>query len=401
MADQNSSNFDAALKDYFSDDMVRDLGYEDNPLHAMLEKKEDFMGRRYVQPVQYGRPQGRSADSAAALANKTPAEYEDFNVTMAADYASLSITRKVMKESRGDRGAFLRAKIREVESMLKTLTQSAAHAEYRNASGARGRISATVSPTTTVTLMEPEDIVHFEVGQTLVFADNETSGAVHALTRTVTAVDESAGTFTVNSTLAATAVGTSDWIFIEGDRSAKISGLLSWFPTTAPTAGDSHFGVDRSVHVSRLAGSRLSVTNVPIAEGIRRGLALLGRGGSYPTHCFMGHQKYRDLELELENKVVYVDSNVTKTIGFTGIKLTTGKKPITVYADHNCPDANAFLLTLEYLKLVSMDPVPDMFDDDGITMLREVGNWGFEIRADYFANLIPEETKSHCVLTLE
>src|SRR5262245_26319241 len=124
MASQDSTNFDAALKDYFTDDAVRDLGYEDNPLHAMLEKLESFSGRRYVQPVQYGRPQGRSADSSKALANKTPAKYEDFNVTMASDYWSSSITRQVMKESRNDRGAFLRAKIREVESGLKTLVQS-------------------------------------------------------------------------------------------------------------------------------------------------------------------------------------------------------------------------------------------------------------------------------------
>jgi hypothetical protein len=406
MASQDSANFDSALKDFFTPEAIDDLGYEDNPLHAMLPKDTTFEGRQWIQPANYGRPQGRSRDATKAMANKTPAKYVDFNVPVVDDFASISIERKVMKQSRGKKGAFLDARIREIEEMVKTLVQSQAFAEYRNGSGARGRISATVSPTTDITLMEPEDIVNFEVGQTLVFADNETTGSVHQsggvdVTRQVTAVNESAGSFTINATLAAGPVGTSDWIFVDGDRNAAISGLLDWFPVTAPTAGDSQHGVDRSVHVSRLAGQRIDVSAVPIAEGSRRALALLGRGGSYPTHEFMSHAKFRDLELELENKVVYVEQNVSQTIGFTGVKLTTGKKPITVYADHNCPDAQSFQITLAELLLFSMGPVPDMFDDDDVSMLREVGNWGYEVRADVFCNLIPLNTKNHCTLTRE
>lgn len=403
MSQADSTSAESILKDYYTDETVRDLGYEENAFYAMVSKLTSFVGKKYIQPVQYGRPQGRSADSAKALANKTANQYIDFEVTMASDYASHSISRKVIKESATNRGAFFKDQTREIDGMLKTLTRSAAISLYRNGSGAIGRVSATVAPAALlITLMEPEDIVNFEIGQVLVSADNETSGSLHTgavSTMTVTAVDEDAGTITVNALN--TGLGTSDWLFVEGDRSAKISGLLAWIPTSAPSGSDSFFAVNRSVHATRLAGHRLSATGVPIREAIRRMSARIGRSGGAPDSAFGSHQKYRDLELELDSKVIYTTQNVTANIGFTGIKIVGIRKPISVYADHNCPDANMPVLTMDTWKLVSLGPVPDMFDNDGNTLLREVAGWGFEVRADYFANLVCSAPRDSGMLTLE
>jgi hypothetical protein len=399
MAGADSTSFNDALKDYYTDETIRDLVYEENPFFAMITKLESFSGRKYIQPVQYGRAQGRSASSVKAQANKSPNQYDAFEVTMASDFASHAIERFLIKQSRNDRGAFFKAQTREIDQgILKTLASSCAMALFRNGSGARGQISG--SPTTTITLLEPEDIVHFEKNQVLTLAALETTGAERTGTMTVTSVDRDAGTFTVNALIAGAA--NLDFIFIEGDRNAKLSGQLAWFPTTAPALGsDSFFAMDRGNDKTRLAGGRLSVTSVPIHEGLRRGLARLGREGAYPETAWMSHQKYRDLELELENKVIYTTTNVTANVGFTGIKLVGTKKPLTVYPDHNCPDANAFLNTMSTLKLVSMGPVPDIMDDDGITMLREVSSWGYEVRADYFANMVCDAPRDNMVLTLE
>ncbi len=399
----DSTSAESILKDYYTDETVRDLGYEENAFYSMVSKLTSFTGKKYIQPVQYGRPQGRSADSAKALANKTANQYIDFEVTMASDYASHSISRKVIKESSNNRGAFFKEQTREIDSMLKSLVRSCAIALYRNGSGAIGQVHATTAISgTTITLNEPEDVVNFEIGQVLVSADAETTGSLHAgavSTMTVTAVDEDAGTITVNAVN--TGLGASDYLFVEGDRNAKLKGLLAHFPTTAPTTGDSFFNVDRSVHVTRLAGHRLSATNVPIREAIRRMSARIGRSGGAPDSAFGSHQKYRDLELELDNKVVFHTQNVTANIGFTGIKLVGIRKPITVYADHNCPDAAMPVVTMDTLKLVSLGQIPDMFDNDGNTLLREVAGWGFEVRADYFANLACSAPRDNGMLTLE
>lgn len=397
MASSDSTALDAALKDYYTDEAVKDVAYEEGGTwFAMIPKLESFAGRKYVQPIQYSRPQGRSASFSKAQANKTASGYEAFEVTMASDFGTHSITRKVMLETRSDRGAFFRAQTREVDSMIATLTRSAAIALYRGGSGRIGVISGT--PTTTITLVEPEDIVNFEKGQTLTLAANETTGSERTGTMTVTGVDRDAGTFTVNALIAGASA--SDSIFVEGDRNAKMTGLLGWLPTSAPSA-TAFFGVDRTADVTRLAGSRLTITNVPVVEAIRRMGAKLGREGAAPDMALASHQKYRDAELELENKVVYVTTNVTANVGFTGIKIVGARRPITLYADHNCPDANIPVLTKSSWKLVSMGPVPDLVDDDGVTMLREVSASGFEVRAEYYANPCCDDPRANGMLTVE
>lgn len=404
MASADSTSAEPILKEYYTDEQVRDLCYEDNvalSLFKKVTKGEGFVGKKYIQPVQFGRGQGRSADSAKAMANKSANRYVDFEVTMASDFATHAIERKVIKESANDRGSFFRVQIREFNDILKSLTRSAAIALYRNGSGAIGVVATGGISGNVITLAEPEDASNFELDQVLVSAAAETTGALNdaGATMTVTAIDEDLGKITVDSLV----TGTTDahFLFTEGDRNAKIKGLLSWIPVTAPTAGDSHFTVDRSVHVTRLAGYRLSATSVPIYEAVRRICAAIGKGGGSPDTAFCSHQKYRDLELSLENKILYITTNVTANIGFTGIKVVGTRSPVSIYADHNCPDARMPVLTLDTWRLASLGPVPDIFDNDGNRILREVAGWGFEMRADYFANLVCSAPRDNGMLTLE
>lgn len=400
MASVDSTSFDAALKEYYTKEAVKDLTYEDNPWHAMIPKKK-VGGRRYIQPVQYGIPSGRSRTFSKAQANKGTNKYEDFVVTYADDYAALSITRKVMKQSDSE-ASFFEAQEREISSMLKKLTRSCAISEYRGTGGAKGQISSGYSSSTTFTLADPEEISNFELDDRLVFSanngDTSSDTLVSATPTTITAIDRDAGTITVDSD---TNLAASRYVFIEGDFQNSIAGLLAWIPTTAPTGSDSFFGVNRSVDATRLAGSRISATSVPIAEAVRQGTARLGREGAAPDTALMSHAKYRDLVLELGSKVEY---EMTKpgdaNVGFTGVKFIGGKRPITCHADQNCPDDNIFLLTKDTWKFVSLGEVPEMVDEDGSTMLREVSASGFEVRAEYYGNMVCDDPRANCVLTV-
>ncbi len=407
MAQVDFTSFDAALKEYYTDEQVKDQTYKDHPLYAMLPKLESLTGDPYVQPVQYGKGFGsRSADITKVLANKDRNRYIKFLVDTVEDYAAISIGRKVMKATVSDRGAFFEARAREIDSMLDTLTTSIAHASYGNGGGALGRVGSGQTGVT-VTLLEPEDIVNFHVGQRLVTSDDDGSSSAHTLHSggpiTVTAVDRDAGTVTaaVAWTTTIPGVGANDYIFADGDFQSKLTGLGGWIPTTAPTGGDSFFGVDRSVDASRLAGSRVSGAAVSIREALRMGAARLGREGVSPGHATMSHQKYRDLLIELDNKVEYNTTNVTANVGFTGVQIVGSKRPITVYADHNCPDARSYMLTMGTWKLISYGPVPDLHDDDGVRMLRESTSDGYEVRASYYANLVCSDPRANAVITLE
>jgi len=402
MAQVDSTSFDAALKEYYSSEYVRDLVYDDNPWFSMVPKMENLTGSEYVQPIQYGIPVGRSAVFATALQNKDVNKYKAFHVTTHDDYSLISIGRKVMKQSANDRGAFFEARTREIDGMLKALVRSISQALFGNGGGAIGQISSGQGGTT-ITLSEVEDIVNFEVGMEVEFSTADgTSGSLKAGTATITALDRDAGTITSDATFSSqcATIAASDYIFPQGDFGAKLKGLGAWIPPTAPSA-TAFYGVDRTADVTRLGGVRLNCANDPITEALRKGISRLGREGQSPDIAFMSHQKYRDLCLELENRVEYSTTNVTANVGFTGVKIVGGKKPVTVYADHNCPDAKCYLLSKDTWKLVSMGPIPDMHDEDGVRMLRESTSDGFEVRASYYAALSCSAPGANAVLTLE
>lgn len=402
MAQVDATSFDAALKEYYTDETVKDLVYKDHPWFAMVPKKSDLSGDKYVVPLTYGIPGSRSASLAIAIQNKDTGKHKKFEVTTVDDYAAISIGRKVMKQSANDRGAFFEARTKEIDLMLEALTRSIATSLYRNGGGALGRISSGQGGVT-ITLSEPEDVVNFEVGMEVQFSTADgTSGAVKAGTATITGIDADAGTITSDSAFSAqcATIAASDYIFAQGDFGAKISGLAAWIPTSAPSA-TAFFGVDRSVHATRLGGVRLSCANDPVTEALRKGISRLGREGQSPDIALMSYAKHRDLCLELENKAELVEQGATATVGFTGIKFVGGKRPVIVFPDADCPDAQCYLLTKSSWKLVSLGPVPDLHDDDGIRMLRESTSDGYEVRASYYANLACDAPGANCVLTLE
>ena len=413
MAQVDSTSFDAALKEFYSDEYVRNTVYENNPLFAMLEKYESWTGDNYVQPVQIGiSSASRSADITVSLARKDTNKYRKFVVTDREDYNAISIGRKVMKQSGNNRGAFFEARTREIDGMLQALTNSASSDLYRNGGGARGQVNASGPSTTTFTLLEIEDVVNFEVGMNLCSSDNDGSTTTDTLhnsgaTAVISAVNRDTGVITSSSNWTAqiASLGANDYLFAEGDFDAsngggKIQGLQAWIPNSAPSATTFN-NVDRTVDVTRLAGHRVTGTNMTIREALRLAAARIGREGGAADTVMMSHQKYNDLVTELDNKVQYVETGTDVEVGFTGIKLVGFKKPITVYADHNCPDGRAFMINKADWKIISYGPIPDLHDEDGVRMLREGNSDGFEVRASYYANLVPVAPKSAANISLE
>lgn len=411
MASVDSDSFDAALKEWYSDEEVRDTVSEGNTLFGLLEKDSSLTGDTYVQPIQWGIPQSRSADITKVLANKKANKYSKFNITTADDFVGISIGRKVMKQSGNMRGAFFEARTREIDGALKSLVRSISWSLFRNSGGALGQVSTSTSPSgTTLTLNDSEDITVYEVGMTLTASDNDgftASDTLHSGSNEITAVDEDANTLTGASawTTAIPSLGTSDFLFADGDFQSKIEGLGGWMSiennaATTPTS-TAFFGVDRTAHVTRLAGRRITATGDPLHEAIPRAARQLGRGG-HKVDCFVcSHQKFQDLEIELGNKVVFDTYNATETVGYEGIKLRGPDGPITVYADRNCPDKFGFLINKTDWKIVSLGPVPDLHDEDGVRMLRDTNADSFEVRASYYANLTTCNTAAMAALTLE
>lgn len=407
MAALGTSDVLAVLKEiYPNGDVPHELLYKVNPLFALMDKDEDAYGELVKVPLIYGDPQGRSASFTNAQGNQTAGKYTAFDVTVVSDYSTAQLTGEAIDKTRKDKGSFVRALKREVDGSLRQLTRSAVHAMYRNGGGAIGIISSdSTVASTTIKLATKQDIVFFEVGQELTADDTDgtAGGAVRTGSATVTAVNRRTGELTSdgNWSTQITGLATGDYLFVQGDFGAKMTGLLGWLPTTDPSASEDFFGVDRSVDRTRLAGVVYNGTSQTIREAIIDGVQECVDNGGMPDTIFMNPSDIVSLVKHLESQRVYGERKTADgAFGFRTLMLESAVGTIDIIGDINCPKSYAFPLQMDTWTLYSMGKVPRILDDDGLPYLRTASSDGIELRNVYRAQVACEGPGLNGVLQL-
>lgn len=383
------TSFAAALKQHYTSDRVENMVYRDNPLLALMPKYEQFGGENLKLPIKYGIPQGRSATFATAQANKTNTQFKAFLLTRSKDYSLASIDNETIEASKGNANAFMEAATTEIDGAIESVTRALAIDLYGSGSGSRGQVSVSATGTS-LTLKSIEDVTNFEVGMEIVVSTADGGGALKSGNVTVVGVDRDSGVLTVDSLAAidgGAGVAADDFIFQQGDYDLKIKGLRAWLPSSAPTGGDSFFGVDRSADATRLGGIRYDGSAQPIEEALIDAASRVAREGGRPDYCMMSYSKFSELEKALGSKVQYIDAHVNAEIGFRGIMIHGPRGPIRCVPDQNCPADRAFMLSLTHWKLYSLGKCPKILDSDGLKMLRESSADAVEVRVGYYAQV--------------
>jgi hypothetical protein len=421
----NVSNQVAALKElYTGDDYMKDLVYKKNPFLALVPKDESragFAGKYIPVPLVYATPQGRSATFSNAQSNQTAPGVDSFFVYRVSDYQIVTITNELLEATADDAGAFVDEAKLNMDTGFRNISNDLALALFSDGSGSRGIYSGIT--TGVITLTDPNAIVNFEVGMTLVsysVSGTTATQSTSAALGYVIAVNRSLGTLTVSATAGGAAGTPTNWstsfpyLAVQGDinfasgglaigSALKVSGLSAWIPSTAPGGSDSFWGVNRSVDVTRLAGVRYDGSSQTIEEALIDGSALVAREGGMPDMCFMPFSSWAALEKSLGSKVQYVDvKHEEADIAFAGIRIHSPYGPITVVPDRNCPSATAFLLTMDTWKLRSLGRCPHVltYGLEGLEGMR-VGNAdALEIRIGYYANLICSAPGWNCRVEL-
>lgn len=393
----NLTAIDALVKELYPTGVPEDLALKKHTLSRKLKKQSGFTGDQMVVPMLYDFPGGRSASIASLLAASGPigaTKQIKMNVTRAKDYAATWLDAEMIKATGDDKGAFVRGRQYEIDNMLKALGNSVGHAAYRVGSGSLGTIIAGETLTdANFTFTNRSDSKHVRVGTQLQFAAAETTGALrdNGDFVTVTAVDEAAGTITVDAadlSLAITGIAAGDHVYYLGDRNAKIKGLSAWIPLTAPTAGDSFFGADRSVQPNRLAGVRLNQPNYPIEDLILEVGETVNEQGGDPSDCYISHRRWVSLAKRLNAKVEYntAGGEMASFAGSFPVYLSSGV--VRVYPDSDCPDNLGYVLTMDSWTMHHLGEFPEIVRDDGISALRRNAEDSIEIRARYYAQLV-------------
>lgn len=362
--------------------------YENNTLAAMIKKSFDGFGKEWTMPVRIAHTAGRSHTFEKAKANKAGSVTVDYKISITKNYSLYSVDGQLQRQTSNNKGAFADAFEFELDSAMDALKRNFGYEPYLNGGGAIGRI-ASGQATATITLTNINDIVKFEKGQILVLSTADgTSGSVKPGTVKVGSVDRDAGTITIDSTHAATwdaagavpTIAASDYLFTEGDFGLGIKGFEAWIPSTAPTLGDSFFGLDRSVDPVRLAGSRLDLRTLGPEEQIQKMAQVSYRNGGKLSHVFWNDLDMLALILALGSRRQVANTEVEGKIGFEGVKVMTGYGTVEAYADYNATQGVGWGVELKNWELKGPGEFPFIEARDGGKLVREDSADAFEGR---------------------
>jgi len=396
--------FNDMLKDWYTDQRVEKMVYQDNPFLALVPKVTRFPGKQMPIPILYGNPQTTSADFATAktAGGTASSKVEAFNLTRVKRYGFAIIDGETMKATESDEGAFLKAATTEIDGVIHQLKRDIAIRLFRTGWGEIGQVGS--SSGSTITLKNLEDVANFEVGQVVQFSDDASGPGYNDLrdsgdTLTVSGVNRATGVITFSAAVSGiSGLANDDYIFLKSDRASLgtsstaatvrkcIAGLEDWCPASAP-ASTAFFGVDRTAD-TRLGGLRLDATDGrPIEEALLDAATLSGREGMKLTHFFMSYSKFAALEKSLHGKVMYDTVKGSANVAFNSIVIRGPRGDIKAVADQNCPASRIFGVNFDYLKLYSLGPLVRTINDDGLMLLRQADADGVEGRYGFMGNL--------------
>lgn len=424
MAVITQSAVSGILKELYDDQKVQWLTYKDNPTLAMIKKEEKFPGKYFPNPVVYGLTQGASATFASAYNNQSSPQVAEFLVTRVSDFSLASIDGQLLSAAQTDPGAFIDGAELMIDAAWQTAVNRIASAMFRNGAGTIAQIESVVNVAGTnylITLTNPDDTVQIEVGQVLLAVQNgDGSGAAPVDVATVTAVQRSAGTF--NVTCATNIVvnwPTTYYLAVQGDLPTlsnnnfqpvgsgttnsllKLAGFAAWLPTTAPGAGDSFFGVNRSLDVQRLSGVSSDGTGLSFEEALLQGTGMIAMQGGKADTGICSYATYTALITSLGSKVVYVDEKIGE-IGFRGVQVNGANTVMSVFPDRSCPDGFIYALESDSWILRSQNSAPHILKYmDEIEILRVPGVDAAELRVGGYMNMYTKKPGHNGVIQVQ
>jgi hypothetical protein len=333
-------------------------------------------------PVKYGNNPGRSATFSNAQTNSNYTKNVAFFLERASDYAIAKLTNEEIEAAEVDQGAFVRTLQHEIEGATKAAVTSEALSLAEDGEGTLAQIASSQNLTlTALTLRDPEAVVRFEAGQVIQFASAKVGGTLRTGSLTISTINRNTGVLTMSAALnTITGITVNDWLVIQGDFQAKPKGFSAWIPENDPTSTP-FFGVDRTVDSVRLGGVRDDFSNLPIEEALVKAMKRVHREGSSADYAFLNFEKFAELENSLGSKVQYVDVMAKEVgVGFRGIKVNSGKLPVTVLADITVPSNRLWVVQQNTWKLASLKKSIRILDQDGNKMLRVSNADSMEIR---------------------
>lgn len=379
--------------------------YEASPAWGLLKKWTGFGGEGKFLVWQFAPGAGGSFGFSTAQANKSASQFKRPFITRVSDYALASIDAELWEATMGDKVAQAEAYDVALADALYNYTHSQCTQLYGAGGGARGQFASGSVAGMTLTLSNPQMAIGFHVGMWVQTAStNGLTGSVNSGRVQLAGVNRTTGVLTSGSgnwSTAIPAIVNTDFVFREGDFGGGMKGFGAWNPTTAPTGGDSFFGIDRSADPDWLAGQRYAPTSGNYKEILVNACAIAQQVGQGKiSHFFMNPIDWGNLENEVGSQNIIQVPTDKPTIGYEGLRIATGNGSVKVLADPFCPRFRAHGVQLDTWEIWSLKEAPRILDLDGMDVLREANADAYELRVGGRLQLTCKAPKKNIVVTL-
>jgi hypothetical protein len=399
------------VKKRYDDRKVWDLTFGQNKLLGWLPRKTGITGKSYEVPVTLANIAGGSAVFSEAVASRKGTQHQRWSATRIKSYQTATIDNETLRSMKDDKGAFFRAVTSQLDSAYRAFGSDTGWALYQDGSGVRGTVETVADEVVTVGAGESRS---FALGMRCTIYDStdaDLAGTPNATNVRVVGIDRSTETITFDTDLDTVAgdvvavVAAGDFIVRAGDENAKVKGLAACFPDpTGITAGDSFYGVDRSVYKERLLGLHYDGSGdadfgVALRKAGAVGVENEGLEGEIATIMNPIDLGTLDVALDGDREFDKVASQKGH-IGFDAIKVHLGGVISPVISDAWCPAGTAYMLQRNTFDLFSIDRIPDFVSEDGNMLHRLEGADEVEFRIGGYFNLLCRAPGKNVVVAL-
>jgi hypothetical protein len=406
---QSLVNFDAALKNLYGPGLKNALNNSNPILTEVVHDTLNVSGRKCIWNVHSGRSGSTGARSeGAALPIADRQRYIAPEETLAYLYHTIKVTGQALNLTQNNAGAFGKALDQEMKGAEKDIKVDLARQMFNdvvtiNSTLVNGALAEAESSTSTVisvedpytadTAIDPTFMRYFFVGQTL-DAVTPASGVITVSNMTVTAVDKTNKTVTVDDT---TGIQAEDLIFRHGNFKST---------TTENEINGLGFLTGTNNYASITASSNpvwngLSVgsTSVGISEDLlesAKEAVLVDGDGSDPELAIGQFKQGRKLAGIVQQQKRYQPPKVTLEAGWKGIEVAG----LNFVFDRFAPERKIYVLTPSELAwFVGLDW--SWNDDAGYTLGKALdGTDAIEANYRAYVQLNTYTRNAHAVVTL-
>ncbi len=387
------ANVDAALKADYQPAIREQLRNKWMLLAQIESNSKDVEGRYAVLSLHTNRSSGVGARAAsAALPSAGVQEYAEQRVSIIRNYGALAIDGDLIEASASDKGSFARMLQAEIDGTVTDLKNDVSRQLYNDSTKAIAQCGTT-SSSATIVLTSPTKVQlkQFHIGMKVDIGTTADYDTVVA-DATITAVDRSGGTITIDSAVTTTS---SHYVSRAGTDGNELTGLREMVaasgtyqnvnPTTYPewvSTVDDNGGTNRTP-TEALFEKVMEDVNFESDEDIN--LIVTTRGVR------------RNLAAQYQGQRRYTDSVEIKA-GFSAVTVAAGNVEVPLVVDNDCPNNTAFLLNTAHLCQHQMGSPWSFMDRDGSSLHLVSGFDKYEAYIYNYHQLTTDRRNAHGLL---